>query len=233
MKIKSMIAALAASALTLSALAVTASAAITNANSGDKYMLSVVSESGNNLPEGCKLSDVYGLEAKLSKTAGEGENCIGALCWQSDNNEWKQEEFSQPGGKKNIIIGDDGVVKYVADAPLFPEGETWGKVFVAEWDWDATAEGGDDHQIDFDVEYFKLLDKDGNELVAKAAEETTTEAPATTTTVTTTTADGKTTTTTAAAKKADSTKTGDAGVGVVIAALGLAGAAAYTARKRH
>jgi hypothetical protein len=226
MKIKSMIAAIAASALTVSALAVSASAAITNANAEANYMYPVVAEEGNNLPEGCKLTDVYGIEAKLSATvSAEGETCVGAFCYQSDSNNWAQNEFCQKGGDKSVIIGDDGIVKWGSDSSLFAEGDTWAKVFVAEWSW------ADDKQIDFAVEYVKLLDKDGNELTAKAAE-TTTEATTTTADGTTTTA--KTTTTKASdSKKADSAKTGDAGVGVAVAALGVAGAAAFVSRKKH
>lgn len=68
-------------------------------------------------------------------------------------------------------------------------------------------------------------------------EETTTAAEGTTTTAagTTTTAAGNAggaTTTKPAATTAAATKTGDTGVGVVVAALTLAGAAAYVARKK-
>ena len=71
---------------------------------------------------------------------------------------------------------------------------------------------------------------------AGKAAETTTAAPADTTAAaaTTTKAAAAVTTTKAAdTKKTDSAKTGDAGVGVAVAALGLAAAAAFTARKKH
>lgn len=222
MKIKSVLASLGACAIALSATAISASAAITNANSDDKYMYPVVAEEGNNLPDGCKLSDVYGIEAKLNKTASGDETCVGAFCYQSDSNNWAQEEFCQQGGDKDIVIGNDGTVKLLKSTSLFAEGDTWGKVFIAEWSWDG------DKQIDFAVDKITLLDKDGNPLGAAAAE---------TTAAADTTAAAAATTTKAANSGSNtnepSSKTGDAGAALAIAGLVSAGAAAYLVRRKH
>ncbi len=227
MKIKSMFAALAAGAIAVSALAVTASANITNATESDgKYCLNV------QLPDGCKFNDIYGYLITLDGTAGEGETNVCGVSRQSTSVKWTTDEFCTAGGDKPYTIADDNTVKMLFSDPLFAESDEYAQVFVEQWHWDG------DKQIDFSVTSIKLLDKDGNELTAKAAE-TTTAAPADTTTAaaaTTTSAKaGAAVTTTKAdsTKKADSAKTGDAGVGVAVAALGLAAAAAFTARKKH
>lgn len=223
MKMKSLLASIAACAIAASAMAVTASAKVLNPASGDdKYMFPIVADEGNNLPEGVKLSDIFGFSCKLDKTAGEGETCVGAFCWQSDSNNWDQHEFCQEGGDKDVFVGSDGTVKFVSSSALFAADDTWGKAFVAEWSWEG------DNQIDFNVSDFKLLDKDGNVLGAAAE---TTSAPAA--------GDGATTTTSTATSAAATTTTaapgaaaGDAGVAVAVAGIALAGAAAFVARKK-
>ena len=237
MKMRSVLVSLGACAAALSTAAVSASAAITNANADGNYMFPVVADEGSNLPEGCKLTDVYGFEAKLSKTPSDGENCIGGMCYQSDSNNWDQVEFGQASAGKPISIGSDGTVKLLKDKSLFAEGDTWGKVFVAEWSWDG------DNQIDFEVQSVTLLDKDGNPLAAaaassEAAPETT--AAATDAAAETTAAAGSTTAaaaddvkTVGASEDQPASKTGDAGAALAIAGLVTAGAAAYLARRRH
>lgn len=224
MKMKSILASIGACAIAASAMAISASAAITNANSNGNYEYVIMGEDINNLPDGCKLSDIYGFEAKLSKTASGEESCVGAFCYQSDSNNWAQTEFCQEGGDKNVVIGSDGVVKWVSATPLYSDSDTWAKAIVAEWSWP------DDKQIDFAVESIKLLDKDGNELKAAGN-----DTPAETTAAggTTTTAAGTTTTAAGTTTTAAGTKTGDAGVGLAVAGVALAGAAAYVARKKH
>lgn len=220
MKIKSMIAALAAGAIAVSAMAVTVSANITNATETDgKYCLNVA------LPEGCKFNDIYGYLITLDGTVGEGQTNVCGVSRQSTSVKWTTDEFCQAGGDKPYTIADDNTVKMLYSDPLFAESDEYAQVFVEQWHWT------DDKQIDFSVSSIKLLDKDGNELTAKAAE-TTTEAPATTTAADTTKA-GTTTTAAKSATKTDSTKTGDAGVGIVVAAMGLAAAAAFASRKKH
>ena len=87
----------------------------------------------------------------------------------------------------------------------------------------------------------ELLKSDANAAADDQPAETTTAAADDTAATTTAEAkadDKKTTTTAADTKKKDTstttaTKTGDAGVGVVVAGLTLAGAAAFIARKKH
>ncbi|MBR3268669.1 MAG: NPXTG-anchored protein [Oscillospiraceae bacterium] len=225
MKMRSILASLGACAIAVSAMAFSASAAITNKNADNNYMYPIIADEGTNLPEGCKLSDVYGFEAKLSATASGEQTCVGAFCWQSDSNNWDQHEFCQEGGDKDVFIGSDGTVKWVSSVALFKDSDTWGKAFVAEWSW------ADDKQIDFAVESFKLLDKDGNELGGAPTQNDQTDAPKndnTTAPANNTTAPANNNTT-----AAGSTKTGDAGVGVAVGVLALAGVAAVASRKKH
>ena len=199
------------------------------------YMFPIIAEEGTNLPEGAKLTDIYGFEAKLSKTvSAEGETCVGAFCWQSDSNNWAQHEFCQEGGDKDVFIGKDGVVKYVSKDALFAADDTWAKAFIAEWSWDG------DNQIDFSVSDFKLLDKDGNVLGAAAAEDPKEDDKKDEDSKAEDKTEDKTEDKQAETKKDDtqttgnqpSSKTGDAGVGAAVAGLALAGAAAIVARKR-
>lgn len=228
MKIKSMFAALAAGAIAVSALAVSAFAipiANHNSDDGDKYVYSVK----DNLPEGCKLSDVFGAKVVISGVNQE-TGAGGGFIFNSNTANWSQKEWGNEDSKKPIIYNytDFTMTRLETESP-FADTDEYAQVCIAQWDnW------GDAVTVDS----VTLLDKDGNELTAKAAE-TTTEAPADTTTAaaaTTTSAKaGAAVTTTKAdsTKKADSAKTGDAGVGVAVAALGLAAAAAFTARKKH
>ena len=234
MKFKSVLASLGACAIAFSAMTVSASAAIKNANEGDKYMFPIVAEEGTNLPEGTKLSDIYGFSCKFDKVPGEGENCIGAFCYQSDSHDWEQVEYGQEGAEKPIVLGSDGTVKYKSDSALFAESDTWAKAFVAMWSW------ADDGQIDVNVSDFKLLDKDGNELKAAAAETPESSAAESSAAESSAAAESQAEVSKAAenAGNAGNTKTtgsntGDAGVAAAVAGLALAGAAAFAARKKH
>lgn len=220
MKMKSVLASIGACAIAMSAMAITASAKITNANSDNNYKVDV----NDVLPTGCKLSDVYGFQAEFEgKVSAEGDTNVGAFCWQSDSVSWTQAEFCQEGGDKDIVIDANNTVKVVKDAPIYGADDTWGQVFIAQWAW------ANDQQIDFSVKKITLLDKDGNELKAAdaAPAETTTSAEAESTTTASTTAK-----TTAKTTKADANKTGDAGVALAIAGLAIAGATAYITRKK-
>lgn len=247
MKFRTVTAGLCACAAALSVSAVTASAAITNPNADDKYMFVVAENGVSNLPDGCALTDVYGFSAKLSINAGADQTCEGGLCYQSDSNNWAQVEFCKEGGEKSTVIAPDGTVKMLKDTPLFAAGDTWAKVFVAEWSWEG------DNQADFAVEGITLLNRDGNPLAAGSASPTAASAavsesaPAETVTETQSAAtekaestadaaknDVKTVGTAESSKKAEpSSETGDAGAALAFAGLVTAGAAAYLTRRRH
>jgi hypothetical protein len=229
MKIKNMVAAFAASALTLSALAVPAFAekTILNANENGNYTVNV---------KELDMAKIVGIKAEITAAEGWNETGMGGgLAFNADSKGtgWTQFEWGITGegtDAKNTagvtIAGSDGkfTITYMGDTCYFADTDEWDGIAIAAW-WGS----------DFTVDSLIPLDANGNEVGAKSAsvEETTTAAE--TTTTTTTTAAGTTTTTTSKKddKKTDSAKTGDAGVGVIVAALGLAGAAAFATRKKH
>lgn len=230
MKMRNVLASVAACAIAVSAMSVAASAKVLNAAEGDdKYCMDITA------PNGKTFGDIYGFEVTISGTPAEGQSNVGAVCWQSTSTKWTQKEFSLTEGEKDIDIKDNKIT-YVSDAALFKDSDEFAQVFVAQWTWDGA------NQADFTVEGVKLLDKDGKEL--GAAEEKTedskadekTDAPETDSKAEESKADEKQEET----KKDDtkttgtqpSSKTGDAGVGAAVAGLALAGAAAVVARKR-
>ena len=212
MKIKSMIAALAAGAIAMSAMALSASAEVLkkvgNEKKAEIYQIPV---------DGLDLSKLDKIVAEVSCTTNKLNGCFG---YNNTSSEWVQVEFESviDSGAISEKWEKDGLAGTVKDGLQV---QLWWVQPVYEGE---TVTGDGTGQVDS----IKLLDKDGNELTK--SEETTTAA------VTTTEKSGAAVTTTTTAKstaKTDSTKTGDAGVGVVVAALGLASAAAFAARKKH
>ena len=236
MKIKSMIAAVAASAIALSAMAVSASAAITNPNDKEQitYALNETDE---------KWATIQGV--KVTITAADGWTSSGfggGVVFQGLNHDWNSgsKEFNVSGegvpdpekDKLNSTKTGDNtfVMTYDNGSAIFAdikgEEKAWAQLCIQSW-W------GADITID-NIEYIY----DANAAADDQPAETTTAAADDTAATTTAKADDKKTTTTAKAddKKNSSTtatKTGDAGVGVVVAGLTLAGAAAFIARKKH
>lgn len=232
MKFKSVLASVAACAICVSAMAVTASAKVLNPASGDdKYCLDV------KVPDGKSFGDIYGFEVKYTGTPAEGQSNVGAVCWQSTSVKWTQKEFSITAGEKDIDVKDN-TITYTQSEPLFAAADEFAQIFVAQWSWDGA------NQMDFTVDSVKLLDKDGKELGGAAAEESskTEESKAEESKA----EESKAEESKAEESKADDTKkdtssqtqttgtkTGDAGVGIAVAGLALAGAAAFVARKKH
>lgn len=210
MKIKSMIAALAASAIAVSALAVSASAEVLkkvgNEKDAEIYMVPV---------DGLDLSKLDKVVAEVSCDTNKLQGCIG---YNNTNSEWVQVKFESEieSGAIEQTWEKDGLAGTVKDGLQV---QLWW--VQPTYDADGKENGNGTGQIDS----VKLLDKDGNEL-------TKTETQATTTTTEKSGAAVTTTTTAKDTKKTDSAKTGDAGVGVAVAALGLASAAAFVARKK-
>lgn len=209
MKIKSMIAALAASAIAVSALAVSASAEVLkkvgNEKNAEIYMVPV---------DGLDLSKLDKIVAEVSCDSTKMNGGIG---YNNADGNWTQHEFNSEieSGVIEQTWEKDGLAGTVKDG-----------LQVQLW-WVEPKKDADGNESDGTAQLnsVKLLDKDGNEL-------TKTETQATTTTTEKSGASVTTTTTAKETKKTDSAKTGDAGVGVAVAALGLASAAAFVARKK-
>lgn len=219
MKIKSVLASVAACALAVSAMALTAAAEVTNGaetgNDGKKFWsFDVKSNTAD-------VTKVYGFEVKVTPAdAAMPDGMGGGMGLNSESTGWKSVEWGNPDSGKAVIVDTTNwTLRYINDT-AFTSTDTYAQVWVQSW-WGC----------DLTVDSVKLLDKDGNEVAQGAPASSTTTTTTTTTTAsgtTTTTTSGGTTTTTAAG-----TKTGDAGVGVAVAGLSLAAVAAFAARKKH
>lgn len=232
MKIKSLIAALAASAIAVGAMAVTAGAQVTNGNAtgSDGSLFWSYDLSENNY----EIAAVYGFELSITPADAElPDGMGGGIGVNSDSTGWKSVEWGNPGADKPVTVDvDNWTITYTGDGALFAESDEWGQLWLQNW-WGS----------ELSVDSVKILGADGNELAPgeDGGDEdtdpdttTTTEGEGgdTTTTTTAAAAPNASTTKPATTTKAGATKTGDAGVGVAIASLTLAGAAAYIARKK-
>lgn len=244
MKIKSMIAALAASALAVCAMSLSASAKVANPNNdkGDTYQVAI-NETVDNYYElqGCKVT--------LKMADGwEKTGAGGGVCFQGEGRSWDDgvKEFGVSGegvdckNISGITIGAEGdntvYVVYDNGSAMFENckdnEKAWAQLAVQGW-W------GADFTVE-NVEYFYVGDAVPT-VPQKEPAPAETEAPATTAedkkddTASTTTKDNgkKTDSAKGSGTSTDAAKTGDAGVGVAIAALSLAGAAAFVARRKH
>lgn len=224
MKIKSMIAALAASAIAITALAVPAFAEkkVTNGNDGDQMTYNVNQDDA-------KWGQIKGIKFTITPADGWTKTGFGAgVAYQGKDIKWTDYEINisgegvaNPENEVSFEKTGDNTFAFTLDTdePWFKDivdaDKTWAQVIIQNW-W------GAEIAVD-NVEF----------IYAEAPAETTTEAPATTTAADTTAAPTTTTTAAKSATKTDSTKTGDAGVGIVVAAMGLAAAAAFASRKKH
>ena len=220
MKLKNMIASLAACAIAVSGLAMTVSAEELmkkegNAENAKAYEIPF---------DGLDLSKLDKIEAVVSCDTNVLNGCIG---YNADDGS-ADGKWTAVNQETKVGDGESVSATWTVDGLA---GTVKGGLQVQFW-WVQPIYGEDGKETGNGVaklESVKLLDKDGNEL--KAAETTTTAAATTTTKAATTTKAGATTkagTTTAA-----SSKTGDAGVSIAVAGLSLAAVAAFAARKKH
>ena len=253
MKRKNILASVSACAIALSAMALSASAAIKNATPD--------SNDGTGYTYDCKTLDynnIYGIKAEITFDGAVVDQTKGGLAFNADDTNgtgWNQFDWeldasgnAKDNTNKNIKIDNKGDGKYVLTlvqdkAYLADCAEwKWANIYIGSW-------GG----TDFTVNSLVPLDKDGKEVGAAAA--TTTAAVETvgaettsaetkedaegttsaseTTAAKTTTAAAKTTAAATTAAKADATKAGDNGVGLAVAGLALGAAAMFIARKKH
>ena len=242
MKIKSMFAAVAASALALSAMSLTAFAAegdpvwyggkvgVNSATTGWADRVEWTIDYGQSKLDNVTKNDagqyVVRAENPFSEEFKADENYVQAWIqnWGPDDFKlvsvyFEGLDYNYPMEK--MVDGDKNYTAYLV-------GGTKADPNIGEKTVD------DAKKVTAIVWTFEAPSAEGT----KAAEGTTTAAADDTAATTTAKADDKKTTTTAKAddKKNSSTtatKTGDAGVGVVVAGLTLAGAAAFIARKKH
>lgn len=152
MKMRKILATLAAAAVACSAMAVSAFAEITNANGegpdAGRVILDVFAE-------GYDINEIYGIEVTFT---GEIEGLYGAIIGQDATNSWNT--LLEFGDDKETTIGD-GVLTVLSDAPVFDTTSEWAKFVVADW--------GAPNVVEASV---VLLDVDGNPIDLTADEPT-------------------------------------------------------------
>lgn len=175
MKLKNFLASVAACAIAVSAMAITASAEVTNGNTtGDDGKLFYTYDL---LAEGADVTAVYGVKVEMT-ISDLSQGSGGGFCLNSESTGWKSIEWGNADAGKTISIDDNGDFTYTATAPLFATSDTYCQICVQNW-W-----GGE-----VTVDKITLLGADG-----KALGGATTDAPANTDTpAATTTASGSNT----------------------------------------
>ncbi len=155
MKMKKILAAAAASVVAVSAMAVVASAAITNPNDGTtKYIFDAAADLGD------KVGDCYGVTVSITAAAADlPEGIGGGICANNDPFTWT--EFGNDGSGKAIIT-DGKTITLKGDSALFQSDAP--QIIIEGW-WGS----------DFSVDGIVYLDKDGNDLKSAAPAESTPE----------------------------------------------------------
>ena len=213
MKIKNLFAGAAACALAVSGMSLSASALIKD---DDATMLSgyaLEDEWGAYMDMKAmydKVEEVKTCEITVSDAVFNGTVVIAA-----ESNSW--------GWNENNSATDNGNGTFTVAAPCdLKDTDSLVKISVKDWDT------SDQHST---VVKIVLKNANGDEVFSAGdGNAVTTEKATTTTTTTTTTKAGGTTTTSSTQKGSN---TGDAGVGMAVAGLSLAGAVAFIARKKN
>lgn len=245
MKIKSVLASIAACAIAVSAMAVPAFAekTITNANSDGNYMTDCA---------GLDVDNAAGIKATITMASGwENSGAGGGIIFNSDDKNggtgWEQFEWGITGegtDAKNTdgvtISGSDGkfTITYQGKKGHLASTSDWNQVLISNW-WGS----------DFTVDSLVALDESGKELGAAGgssqADDSSSKADDSSSQAddSSSKADDSSSKADDSSSKADDTKkdtqqttgtnTGDAGVGIAVAGLALAGAAAFAARRKH
>ncbi len=220
MKIKSVIAAVAASAIACSAMALSAAAEVFSktGNEGDAIYTVPV--------DGVDVSKINKIVVEVSCDHNKLEGTIG---YNDTTAESKWTKHGTDGTEKFVCSAEAGAITGTWELDNI-EGEIADSKIEVQFTW---IEPDGDNKGTGKIESVKLYDKDGNELKPNMPETTTTEATTTTQATTTAKKDDKKDDKKSSTSSSSGAKTGDAGVGVAVAALSLAGAAAIATRKKH
>lgn len=160
MKIKRLLAGIVACAMSLSAMAITASAAITNANDVGvdqdgkpyaNYVVNPIEALGEDLTKATKV------DVELEPVTDEA---ILALIFQANNLGWTAHEFGTEGMDKENEITDN-MLSFDNEAPIFEEGVEWANVTIQQWHGDT----------DITIKSITFYDADGEVLAEVEAEE--------------------------------------------------------------
>ncbi len=140
MSIKRILAAAAASVVTVSAMSAVAFAGITNASDANgNYMVDLIEE-------GYTVTDVYGLTVTISGDYAD-TGVGGGIGFNSASTGWAQHVWGNADAGKEITLTEDNKVTLLLDAPAFADSDAndptnpYAQVWIAQW-WgnDATVE---------------------------------------------------------------------------------------------
>ncbi len=179
MKLRKILATTVAAAVAVSAMAVTASAATVISNSAidascdgvaDGVIILKNEDGSINLfdDNGITVDDIYGLQVVLDITADavNGADWIGGgMGANSESTGWLSTEWGQASGAKPIVLGEDGILTWLSETPVFAATDTYCQLWVQAWGIDVT------------VKEMNILGKDGSVILGDALG-TTEEAPA-------------------------------------------------------
>ena len=211
MKLKNFLASVSACAIAVSAMAITASAAVTNANSDGAYMVDLATT------DVTWNGGISGAVVTVTPAAGWNESGFGtgvtfqgdAVAWQTGSKEFGVTgEGTDAKNTAGVTIGTSGdaiTVTYDFGGAIFADTAEWGQLVVQSW-WGA----------DFTVDNVQYIGLDGK-VIGDAPVQTDTPANTDTPAATTT---------------ASGSNTGDAGIALAVAGLAVAGAAAPAGRRR-
>ncbi len=170
MKLRKILAASVAGAIAVSAMAVTASAATVVSNSAidassdgaaDGVIILKNEDDSINLfnDNGITVDDIYGLQVVLDITADvvNGADWVGGgMGANSESTGWKYTEWGQASGAKPIVLGEDGVLTWLSETPVFAATDTYCQLWVQAWG------------IDITVKEMNILGADGSVILGDA-----------------------------------------------------------------
>lgn len=160
MKLKKIIAAVAAAAVAVSTMAINAFAYKVSEDGGN-YFAYVKGTEGWSNDTGRPVTDVYGVTFHVTFNAddiAEGKWIGGNIGYNSDKENWKVQEWANMEGKPILADVENGTITYKSSSPVFQGTEEWAQLILQVYDGaNVTVESAD------------LLDKDGKPLSEEAA----------------------------------------------------------------
>lgn len=220
MKLKKIIAAVAAAAIAVSMTAVNAFAYKVVLDDGN-YFAYVKGTEGWANDTGRPITDVYGVTFHVTFNADDIANGVwmgGNIGYNSDKENWKVQEWANMEGKPILADVENGTITYLSTSPVFQGTEQWAQMILQIYDG-----------ANLTVESADLLDKDGKPL----SEEAGAAAPAETEAAPADEAAPAETTAAPAAEAATAAPaTGNTAAATVAAVMAVAGVVAIAAKKR-
>ncbi len=159
MKLKKIIAAVAAAAVAVSTMAINAFAYKVSEVDGN-YFAYVKGTEGWSNDTGRPITDVYGVTFHVKFNADDIANGVwigGNIGYNTDKENWKVQEWANMDGKPILADVENGTITYKSSSPVFQGTEEWAQLILQVYDGATVT-----------VESADLLDKDGKPLSEEA-----------------------------------------------------------------